>query len=70
MGYQAAHPPGVLHAAHWCASRYGLDAGILDVEARCIIQAREIVKSLLGFTRPALEDAGDWEEVSRSCVTL
>jgi hypothetical protein len=47
-----------------------LDAGILDVEARCIIQAREIVKSLLGFTRPALEDAGDWEEVSRSCVTL
>ena len=34
------------------------------MEGGCSIPAREMVKRLLAFTRPALEAAGDWEEVS------
>ncbi len=32
--------------------------------ARRPVPARGLVEGLLGWVRPALEDAGDWEEVS------
>ena len=54
----------LLRAAHWLASRYGLDAKLLDVEAGRAAPAREVVEKLLTFARPALEKDGDWEEVS------
>ena len=56
--------PELLRAAHWLASRHGLDAELVDVEAGCSVPAREMVEKLLSFARPALEEAGDWEEVS------
>jgi carboxylate-amine ligase len=56
--------PELLRAAHWLASRDGLDAKLLDVESEHVVPAREIIEKLLAFTRPALEEAGDWEEVS------
>jgi glutamate---cysteine ligase / carboxylate-amine ligase len=56
--------PEILRAAHWIASRYGLDADLVDVEAGHLAPAREVVEILLAFTRPALEEHGDWEEVS------
>jgi carboxylate-amine ligase len=56
--------PEILRAAHWIASRYGLDAKLVDVEAGRLVPAREVVEKLLTFTRPALEEHGDWEEVS------
>jgi glutamate---cysteine ligase / carboxylate-amine ligase len=56
--------PEILRAAHWIASRYGLDAGLVDVEAGHLAPAREVIEKLLAFTRPALEEHGDWEEVS------
>jgi glutamate---cysteine ligase / carboxylate-amine ligase len=56
--------PEILRAAHWIASRYGLDAELVDIEARRSIPAREVIQKLLLFVRPALEEHGDWEEVA------
>ncbi len=56
--------PEILRAAHWVAARHGLDADLVDVETERTVPAREVVEDLLSFTRPALEEHGDWEEVS------
>jgi glutamate---cysteine ligase / carboxylate-amine ligase len=56
--------PEILRAAHWIASRYGLDAELVDVEAGQLVPARRVIEDLLAFARPALEEHGDWEEVS------
>ncbi len=56
--------PELLHAAHWLASRDGLEAKLLDVESEHAVPAREVIEKLLAFSRPALEETGDWEEVS------
>jgi len=56
--------PELLHAAHWLASRDGLEAELLDVESELAIPAEDVIEKLLSTTRPALEEAGDWEEVS------
>jgi glutamate---cysteine ligase / carboxylate-amine ligase len=56
--------PELLRAAHWVASRHGLDAELVDVEAGRAVPAREVIENLLAFARPALEEHGDWEEVS------
>jgi glutamate---cysteine ligase / carboxylate-amine ligase len=56
--------PELLRAAHWVASRHGLDAELVDVEAERTVPAREEVERLLAFARPALEEDGDWDEVS------
>jgi carboxylate-amine ligase len=54
----------LLRAAHWLASRHGLDAKLFDAEAGKASPAREVIEKLLSFARPSLEDGGDWEEVS------
>ena len=56
--------PEILRAAHWVASRYGLGADLVDVEAGHLAPAKEVIEKLLAFTRPALEEHGDWKEVS------
>lgn len=56
--------PELVRAAHWRASRDGLDAELIDLEAERSVPAREVIQNLLSFTRPALEETGDWEEVS------
>jgi len=56
--------PELLHAANWRASRYGLDAELVDAEAARAISAREMIANVLTFARPALEEDGDWEEVA------
>ncbi len=56
--------PELLRAAHWVASRHGLDAELVDVEAGRAAPASEVIEKLLAFTRSALEEHGDWEEVS------
>jgi glutamate---cysteine ligase / carboxylate-amine ligase len=53
-----------LHAANLLASRNGLDNTLLDVEEGRLVASREVIGKLLDFARPALEKAGDWEEVS------
>jgi carboxylate-amine ligase len=54
----------LLRAAKWRAARYGLDADLIDVVARRSCPAAELVRSLLALVRPALEEYGDWDEVS------
>jgi carboxylate-amine ligase len=56
--------PELLRAAHWRASRDGLDGELADVEAGRAVPAREVIEKLFDFVRPALEESGDWEEVS------
>jgi carboxylate-amine ligase len=56
--------PEILRAAHWVASRYGLGADLVDVEAGHLVPAKEVIEKLLAFTRRALEEHGDWKEVS------
>ncbi len=56
--------PELLRAAHWRAARFGLDADLIDVGAERAVPAKEHIKSLLAFVRPALEATNDWEEVS------
>ena len=54
----------ILTTAHWRASRHGLDSELVDLETTRALPAREVVNKLLAFARPALEDFGDWDEVS------
>ena len=56
--------PELLRAAHWHAARYGLDADLIDVVARGLVPASELVEKLLNFLLPALEDYDEWDEVS------
>lgn len=54
----------LIRAAHWRAARYGLDEDLIDVRAMKTVPAGELVESFLTFVRPALEEYGEWEEVS------
>ena len=54
----------LIRAAHWHAARYGLDENLIDVGAQKAVPARELVETFLTFVRPALEEYGEWEEVS------
>ncbi len=56
--------PEVLQAAKWQAARYGLDGDLVDVAAGRSRPAAAVVEGLLAFARPALEEFGEWDEVS------
>lgn len=56
--------PELLRAAKFRASRYGLEANLIDVLARRSVPAAEMVETLLAFVRPALVEAGEWDEVA------
>ncbi len=63
---EPSHPvrPEMLRASKWRAARFGLDGELIDVHAERLVPAPELVETLLGFLRPALEALGDWPEVS------
>ncbi len=54
----------LLRAAKWRAARYGLGADLIDVAGHRSVPAKELVAELLAWVRPALEEDGDWDEVS------
>lgn len=56
--------PELVRAAHWHAARYGLESELLDLFEARAVPAHAVVTNLLDWVRPALEDAGDWDEVS------
>ncbi|NEB78657.1 glutamate--cysteine ligase [Streptomyces sp. SID14478] len=60
----AEHPVALLRLATWRASRSGLDDQLVSPELMRPVPARSAVDSLLAHVRPALEDAGDFEEAS------
>src|SRR5207248_8384277 len=57
--------PEVVRVAHWQAARYGLSGNLMDVIAQRQVPAPTLITQLLNYVRPALEEAGDWQEVSR-----
>jgi carboxylate-amine ligase len=56
--------PELLRAAKWRAARHGLEADLVDVLAGRARPAAELVEAFLAEVRPALEAAGDLEEVT------
>jgi len=67
-GAAAARPapvrPELLRAATWRAARYGVGGTLIDVEARAAVPAAELIDRFLARLRPALEEFGDWDEIS------
>jgi carboxylate-amine ligase len=56
--------PEVVRMAHWQAARYGLSGNLIDVIAQRQVPAPALITQLLDFVRPALQESGDWSEVS------
>lgn len=54
----------LLRGAHWLAARYGLEAELMDVEEERTVPALRMIEKMMNFLRPALEESGDWQEVS------
>jgi carboxylate-amine ligase len=54
----------LLRAALWRAARDGLDGELIDVPGRTLAPAAEVAERLLAWLRPALEAAGEWDEVA------
>ena len=53
----------LLRAATWRAARYGLDGTLIDL-ANCRSRpAPQVVRWFMELLRPALEEAGEWDEV-------
>jgi len=57
--------PEILQVAHWQAARFGLDNQLIDTSSGQAIPARRQIENLLTFVRPALEEYGEWNEVSQ-----
>ncbi|CAN5571611.1 glutamate--cysteine ligase [soil metagenome] len=59
------HPRSeLLISAKWRAARHGLASSLVDIARGCASPAAVVVRGLLSFARPALEEAGEWDEVS------
>ncbi|GAA6619987.1 carboxylate-amine ligase [Scytonema sp. NUACC26] len=54
----------LIRAAHWRAARYGLDTELVDIEEMRAVPARDLIDKFLAFVRPALEEYGEWDEIS------
>lgn len=54
--------PELLRAAKWRASRYGIEGELIDVGSRRAVPAAEMIDRFLEHLRPALEEAGEWDE--------
>ena len=56
--------PELLRAAKWRAARFGVSDALLDPLQAAAVPAAVAVERLLAHARPALEDDGDWDEIS------
>ncbi len=54
----------LLRMATWRAARYGLEGDLVDVAGQRSVPAAEMLDTLLGFIRPALEENDEWGVVS------
>ncbi len=53
----------VLRASKWQASRFGLEAQLVDGRTGDVVPLPEMARRLLVYLRPALEEEGEWEQV-------
>lgn len=58
--------PELLLAAQWRAARSGCRGDLVDVATAQSVPARARIDALMEFLRPALEEFGDWDAVSKS----
>jgi carboxylate-amine ligase len=56
-------PTMVLRTSKWQASRFGLEAQLVDARTGETVPLPEMALRLLAYLRPALEEQGEWEEV-------
>lgn len=56
--------PELLQAAQWQAARFGLEGQLIDPQAHKAMPASEIIEKMLAYVRPALEEFGEWKEIS------
>ncbi|HYX44610.1 MAG TPA: YbdK family carboxylate-amine ligase, partial [Acidimicrobiales bacterium] len=54
----------LLRAATWRAARFGIEGELIDLGVCRSVPARDLVDTLAARLRPALEELGDWDEVS------
>ena len=54
----------LLSAATWRAARFGIEGELIDLGSCRSVPARELVDTVTARMRPALEELGDWDEVS------
>ena len=54
----------LVRAAHWQAARFGLEGELIDVRSGSTTPAEHTITSMLAELRDALEEAGDYDEVS------
>jgi carboxylate-amine ligase len=54
----------LIDAARWRAARYGVEGTLVDLVEGRTAPAGAVVDGLMAHVRPALEAAGDWDEVS------
>lgn len=54
----------LLRGARWRAARAGLTGILVDVLAMEAVPAQVLLDRFLAYLRPALEDTGDWDEVT------
>lgn len=54
----------LVRVAHWQAARFGLSGELIDVQTGERVRAATLVQALLADLRDALEEAGDYDEVS------
>jgi carboxylate-amine ligase len=57
--------PEILQAAKWQAARHGLTQNLIDPRVGRAVAASQLIDSLLTYVRPALEEYGDWPEITQ-----
>lgn len=57
--------PELLRAAKWRSARFGLTEKLLDPISAELISAQALVDRLLEYVRSSLEEASDWDEVTK-----
>lgn len=55
----------LLRAAKWRSARFGLTDSLLDPISAELVPAHSLVEQLLEYVRPPLEEAGDWDEMTK-----
>jgi carboxylate-amine ligase len=56
--------PELLRSARWRASRSGLEGNLVDVLTTRAVPTTVLLDQFLTYLRPALEDSGDWDEIT------
>lgn len=57
--------PELLRAAKWYSARFGLTGNLLDPISAEVLPAHTVIDQLFSYVRIPLEEAGDWNEMTK-----